>query len=238
MKTLLSALRFTTLLPLGRGKFAPRAMVAGMPLAGLAIGLLLAGFDWLVASLWPLPAVAALDLVFLAVITGGLHLDGVADTADGLYGGHDRDTALAIMKDSRTGAIGVVALVCCLAVKWAGLASLEEDRFLLLVLVPAFARSGSLFGFRALPYGRPEGGTAGAFFDADRSWSAFRWFLPVVVLSLLAGSRFFMINLGFVLVTAGMLWFYKKKVNCITGDMLGAMIEVTEALLFLLVAAG
>ncbi|MFW5988980.1 MAG: adenosylcobinamide-GDP ribazoletransferase [Desulfosudaceae bacterium] len=238
MKTILAALHFTTILPLGQGEFNPRAMVAGMPLAGLVIGLLLAVFDWLAGTIWPPPAVAALDLVFLAVITGGLHLDGVADTADGLYGGQNRESALAIMKDSRTGAIGVVALVCCLAVKWAGLVSLEEGRFVLLLLVPAYARAGSLIGFRTLPYGRPEGGTAGAFFDESGSWPPWRWLVPVVALSLLAGSGFLVINAGFVVITAIVLWFYKQKLNCITGDMLGAMIEVTEALLFLMVAAG
>jgi adenosylcobinamide-GDP ribazoletransferase len=211
--------------------------MASLPIAGLIIGLLTALFDSLALRLWPAPAVAALDVVFLAVISGALHLDGLADTADGLYGGKTRERALEIMKDSRSGAIGVVAVACCLLAKWAGIFSLDESRFLLLTLIPAYARSGVLFGFAFLDYGRQGEGTARAFFDEPLSRYDFRWLLLPVALSLLTGWQCLLINGWFAAVTITVLLFYKRKIGCITGDMLGAMIEVSETMMFLGVAA-
>ena len=113
-------------------------------------------------------------MIFLAVITGALHLDGVCDTADGLYGGAgDPDRSLAIMKDSSAGAIGVVAVICLLAAKTAAIFSLDADRMLLLAIVPAYARGATLFGFAFLPYGRPEGGTGHDFFEKSLSGITF-----------------------------------------------------------------
>ncbi len=240
MKDVLAALRFFTILPLGRdtGDFSAKSAVIGLPAAGLIIGLLTALFDSLVAGLWPGPAVAVLDVVFLVVITGALHLDGLADTADGLYGGATRERALEIMKDSRTGAIGVVAVVCCLMVKWAGIFSLDGSRFLLIMLVPAYSRAGVLFGLKYLDYGRPEQGTGRAFFDEPLSGGDFRWLALVVGLSLLTGAKFLLINGGFALATLAVLLFFRRKMGCITGDMFGAMIEIIEIFLFLTVSLG
>ena len=239
MKDVLSALRFFTILPLGAGdgEFAPRRLVTSLPTAGLIIGLMTAGFDFLAMQLWPAPAVAVLDVVFLAIVSGGLHLDGLADTVDGLYGGKTRERALEIMKDSRTGAIGVVAVVCCLLAKWAGIFSLDQSRFVLLMLVPAYARAGVLFGFMYLGYGRQGEGTARAFFDESISWYDCRWCLLLAAFSLLTGWRCFVINGLSALTILAILLFYKRKIGCITGDMLGAMIEIAEVVLFLGVAA-
>ncbi|MEW6079081.1 MAG: adenosylcobinamide-GDP ribazoletransferase [Thermodesulfobacteriota bacterium] len=239
MKNILSALRFFTILPLGAGdgQFAPRRLAASLPAAGLIVGLLTAAFDLLASRLWPGPAAAALDVVFLAVVSGALHLDGLADTADGLYGGKTRERALEIMKDSRTGAMGVAAVACCLLAKWAGIFSLDApSRFLFLTLVPAYARGSALFGFAFLSYGRQGDGTGRAFFDEPLSVADFRWLILPAALSLLAGWRCLVLNAGFAAVVAVVLMFYKKRINGITGDMLGAMIEVTETLLFLAVA--
>jgi len=150
-----------------------------------------------------------------------------------LYGEKSKQDRLAIMKDSRTGAIGVVALLCVMALKWAGLAGLEEDRFLLLLLIPAYARAGCLFGFYFLGYGRPGGGTAGPFFETSLTLTDFRWLLLLVVMSIWLHGRFWLINCCFAALIIIFFWFYKRKIGCITGDMLGAMIEFTEALLFL-----
>ena len=104
MKPFIAAIQFLTILPLGaRGTYAPRAMIPWFPAVGLLLGLLLALFDMLVSHLWAPPAAAALDVVLLMVLTGALHLDGLGDTADGLYGHRPAARALEIMKDSRIG---------------------------------------------------------------------------------------------------------------------------------------
>jgi len=175
--------------------------------------------------------------VGLAVLSGALHLDGLADTADGLYGRRAPEQALAIMKDSRIGAMGMVSVVCCLAVKWAGLTHLVANDQIWLLLVPAYARSSVLFGIKVLPYGRPDGGTGHPFFQAPIQLKDF-WGLGLLLgLSMLTGWGFLSLNLGFILIVCIILRWYQKKIQCITGDMLGAMIEVTEAGLFLIAAA-
>jgi len=178
-----------------------------------------------------------MDVVFLAVLTGALHLDGLADTADGLYGGRTREKALAIMKDSRTGAMGVVAVACCLLAKWAGIGELGVHRFLLLALIPAYSRATVLFGMRFLPYGRSGEGTARVFFDQPLSAWDFRWLVVVAFISLFAGRAAAALNLCFAGATILVLWFYKKRMGCVTGDMMGAMIEFVEVALLIAVTA-
>ncbi len=237
MKGLISAIQFITVLPVGKpGSFDAKRMVPFFPVVGLMIGLFLAFFDQLVLKLWPEPVAALLDTLFLVAITGALHLDGLGDTADGLYGHRSKEKALAIMKDSRIGAMGLVAIVSCLAVKWAGIMSLDENRTLLLLLIPAYARGGMLFGFRFLEYGRPDGGTGHAFFKHTLKPSAFSGLPFLLLLSALLAWQSLWLNFCFVAVLLLLLSFYKRKIGCITGDMLGAMVEITEAALFLLVA--
>ena len=236
---LISALRFLTILPVGDGGgFNPRGLLPFFPVVGVLVGCLLFLLDRVFLQLWPRPVVALLDVAFLAFITGALHLDGLADAADGLYGRRPREKALAIMKDSRVGVMGLVAVVAGLALKWGGLSALESHRGLLLVVIPAFARGGMLIGMRFLPYGRPEGGTGRAFFDAPLTLSSFAGFLLPLALSVFLGWRGLFLVIAFAAVVAAILAYYRAKLGCITGDMLGAMTEATEAALFLLLSAG
>ena len=239
MKNFIAALQFISALPVGPPRpFAALKLVPHFPLVGLALGLLLAGCDFLALRLWSPPVAALLDVILLVAVTGAFHLDGLGDTADGLYGRRPRDQALAIMKDSRVGSMGVVAIVCVLAVKWAGIQGLTTDRGLILILVPAYARASMLFGIRLLPYGRPDGGTGHAFFNRPLPFSAFAGLVPLLALSVLAGPRALVLNVGFAALTSALVLFYRRRINCITGDMLGAMTEVCEAGLFLLVSVG
>jgi adenosylcobinamide-GDP ribazoletransferase len=236
---LISSIQFLTIIPCGHTRhFEPRGALVFFPICGLLVGGMLLLADTVAGIFWDPAAAAVVGMVTLVVVSGALHLDGLADTADGLYGRRGPDEALAIMKDSRIGSIGMVAVVCCLAVKWAGLAGIEVQRPVWLLLVPAFARSTVLFGIWLLPYGRPEGGTAHTFFQQTPRLRDF-WGL-----GLLLGLTFLLTGWGVVWIGAGtaawvavVLVYYRLKVNCITGDMLGAMIETTEAGLFLLIAA-
>lgn len=242
-RSLTSAIQFLTILPLRSAqRFEAHKAMPFFPICGLLIGGLLALVDYLGAMIWPQQAVAVLDVVFLVAITGALHLDGLADAADGLYGRRTTERALKIMKDSRIGAMGMVAVVCCLAIKWAGLSSPEPSiqslRPFWLCMVPALSRSTVMIAVRLLPYGRPDGGTGSPFFQHPLRFIDY-W--PVALLTVIMlmtdalGAVW--ICIGAVLLTATLLLYYRIKMNCITGDMLGAMIEVTESGLFLLLAA-
>ena len=237
MKRLIAALQFLTIIPLGKSViYDPKGMVPFFPVAGIIIGGLLSIFDHVALNFWPTPVTAVLDVVLLVVITAALHLDGLGDSADGLLGHRSREKALLIMKDSRIGVMGLVAIVCTLAVKWGGIMHLTAHRTLLLVLIPAYARSTMIFGIRFLEYGRPDGGTGYDFFGESLKLSAFRWLLIPVTLSIFLGWRGVWLNLIFAVFTVIIILYYKKRMGCITGDMLGAMTEVTEALLFLLIS--
>ncbi|MCK5783999.1 MAG: adenosylcobinamide-GDP ribazoletransferase [Desulfobacterales bacterium] len=237
MKKLISAIQFLTIIPAGKSDyFDPEGTAQFFPVAGLGIGILLAIVDSIAIRLWSTPVAAVVDVVFLAAVTGALHLDGLGDAADGLYGHQTRERALEIMKDSRVGMMGVVVVICGLAVKWGGISGLTEDRFLLLVIVPAYARGAMLFGFTFLEYGRPDGGTGSEFFKKKPDPSSYIWLVVPVVLSVFLGWKCIWFNLCFAGITAGILIYYRKKIGCITGDMLGAMVEVNEAMLFMLVS--
>ncbi|UCF95046.1 MAG: adenosylcobinamide-GDP ribazoletransferase [Desulfobacterales bacterium] len=238
VKSFISAIQFITILRVGRpGTFDPRRMIPFFPLVGLLLGLLVAGFDRLARCLWTEPVAALLDVTFLAILTGAFHLDGLGDTADGLCGHRPKDKVLAIMKDSRIGVMGLVAIVLGLALKWGGIMGLEAHRSLLLILVPAYARSGMLFGLRIFDYGRPEGGTGRAFFSEKLKISAFWGVLVPVTISLFLGWKGIWLNLFFAVILTAILWYYKQRLGCITGDMLGAMTEMMESGLFLLISS-
>lgn len=237
MRRLIAALQFLTIIPLGKSViYDPKGMVPLFPVVGIIIGGLLSIFDHVTLKIWPEPVTAVLDVVFLVVITAALHLDGLGDTADGLMGHRSREKALMIMKDSRIGVMGLVVIVCTLAVKWGGITHLNANRMLLLVIVPAYSRSAMIFGIRFLKYGRPEGGTGYDLFDEPLNLSAFLGVLIPVLLSVFLGLRGIWLNAIFAVTIATILYYYKKRMGCITGDMLGAMTEVTESLLFLLVS--
>jgi adenosylcobinamide-GDP ribazoletransferase len=237
MKRLIAALQFLTIIPLGKSAiYDPKGMIPFFPIVGIIIGGLLSIFDHVALRFWPSQTTAILDVVLLVVITAALHLDGLGDTADGVLGHRSREKALAIMKDSRIGVMGLVAIICTLAVKWAGLMHLNDHRILLLVLVPAYSRSAMIFGIRFLEYGRPDGGTGYDLFDKPIKLSAFQWMLIPVIFSIFLGWKGIWLNFIFALLTMTIIFYYKKRMGCVTGDMLGAMTEVTESLLFLFVS--
>ncbi len=237
MKYLISAIQFLTIIPLtSKHRVNPSKSIAFFPIVGLLLGFLLLIFDKMAMSFWSPAVVSLLDVVFLSAITGAFHLDGLGDAADGLYSKRTKEQALAIMKDSNVGMMGLIVVVCILSIKWCGIYSLTENRALLLLLIPAYARGSSLFGIKFLKYGRSSAGTGKTLFDKPLTWSSFSGLYITVFLSLFLLTKALYLNIFFVFITFFIIIYYKKKINCITGDMLGAMTEITEALLFLLIS--
>jgi len=238
-----SAVLFITILPAGKNvAYSPMGMIRFFPVVGLMIGSLLVITDLAVSRLWSPPVAALLDLLFLVAVTGAFHLDGLGDTADGIFSHRGRERALEIMKDSRTGMMGLVAVICGLAVKFAGIWSLKTTGTqvqipLLLFIVPAYSRASMIFGIKFLNYGRKKGGTGREHFGRPIRLNDFSLCLIPLFLSLFLGYKGLVLNILFFMGVAVILLFYKKKMNCITGDMLGAMNEVLEAVLFLGVGA-
>nr|WP_319495246.1 adenosylcobinamide-GDP ribazoletransferase [uncultured Desulfobacter sp.] len=233
-----ACLAFITILPTGKDPvYSPLGMIRFFPVAGLIIGALLVITDLLASMVWPPPAAALVDLIFLVAVTGAFHLDGLGDTADGIFSHRGRERALEIMKDSRTGMMGLVAVILGLATKLAGIWSVKAScsplqAMLIFFLVPAFSRSAMIFGIKYLNYGR-QNGTGKDLFDRPLNSKDFLLCIIPLGLSLLLGLKGLILILGFAIGCVGILTFYKRKMNCITGDMLGAMTEVMEAWLFM-----
>lgn len=238
-----SCLMFITILPAGKKvAYSPMGMIRFFPVVGLVLGGILVATDLLASRLWPMPVAALMDTLCLVMLTGAFHLDGLGDTADGIFSHRSRERALEIMKDSRTGMMGLVAVVCVLAAKAAGIYSVKlcagqgmtwVQTLMVLLLVPAYARTSMIFGIKWLNYGRKTAGTGLDLFEHSLMPSDFAFALIPLLLSLLLGYKCLILNLLFCISLVGILWFYKKKMNCITGDMLGAMTELTEAILFM-----
>ncbi len=241
-----TALAFLTLLPVGAGEVSSVRLgrsAVFFPLAGWVIGLCLACGAWLfaVCGIRPLPA-AVLLVAFEAVLTRGLHLDGVADLFDGLGGGFSPEKRLAIMKDSATGAFGVVGLVLTLGLKGAALASLLTapngqgtlfNLVLFLAVVPAAARWAMLTLAWKSRYPRPMG-TGHVFVGRITSKQVVLAALFLLPVLLLPGRSMFFFLLGCLLPAMVLRYLAHRLLGGVTGDVLGACCEFAEALGWLL----
>ena len=136
------------------------------PLVGLLLGLVLVGLEDGFSRIFPVYLTSAVLVVTLVVATGGLHLDGLMDTCDGLFGGHTRQQRLEIMRDSHVGAFAVAGALSIVLLKWAAILSLlsltepEGDlqwRGLGLLLFPVLSRWAMVLQLSAFPYARSEG---------------------------------------------------------------------------------
>jgi adenosylcobinamide-GDP ribazoletransferase len=238
MNHLISAFQFLTILPFGKPRELDASKITPcFPIVGLGIGLILLLADYLFSALWPVRIVSLLDITLLAILSGGLHLDGLGDTADGLFSHKSPERALAIMRDSRIGAMGLLAILFVLAIKWVSLQGVAEHRALYLLIIPAYSRGAMMFGIKFLNYGRPEGGVGTDFFSRKPSMVALTSILLPILISLWLGYPAIWLNGLFILVTALILLYFNRRLGCITGDMLGAMAEVEEACLLLVACA-
>ncbi|MCG6860866.1 MAG: adenosylcobinamide-GDP ribazoletransferase [Chromatiaceae bacterium] len=238
-RAFLIAGRFLTRLPFpDPGSVSGRDLgrsVAFYPLAGLVIGLLIWGLARLLVGFgFPdLDLAAALVLVGWVWLTGGLHLDGLADTADAWVGGlGDRSRTLEIMKDPRSGPFAVMALVLVLLCKWTAIAALiTADAATALILVPVLARAQLLILFLTTPYARPDGMGAeiGANLQPAAAWVGLG--LTLVASVLLLGSK----TLGLVSAAGIVLllwrWSMMVRLGGFSGDTAGALVELSEAVL-------
>ena len=226
------ALQFLTRLPVTlAGMPTPEQVGRSLlfyPLVGLLIGLLLLAAQHLLGDSAVLLQ-AALLLVLWVGISGGLHLDGLADSADAWVGGFgDKQRTLAIMKDPRSGPIAVVVLVLLLLLKFAALvALLESGAGLLLLLVPWLARCLLPLLFMTTPYVR-----AGGLGQALAEHLPRRQLPWVLVANVLAMLLFGWPALLALLVAGGVfIWLRSlmlKRLDGTTGDTAGALLEIAE----------
>lgn len=205
--------------------------LAWFPVVGAVIGAI-SGAVYLAAVSLATPAVAAVLAVLAAVlVTGALHEDALADTADGMGGGRDTAHTLEIMRDSRVGSYGVVALVLACLLRVALLVALSPaTAFSALVLAHSLARASVLPLMTSLPYLRDSG--AGAPFVGERPPGTTAVFVAVLVIIVAVFGG--VLAAGAAAVISGLAYLYfSKRLGGITGDGFGAVIVVAECAVLL-----
>lgn len=237
---LIKAIRTLTIIPCpGAESGNPAEALPFFPVIGLGIGVLAATGAWLVGGVFEWAWGAGVLIPFIGfLVTRGLHLDGLADTVDGLIGGRTREEKLSIMKDSRVGAFGVMAVVFVLLFKAAAVARLAEHREWALICLPfVLSRMAQVRLAVSLPYARPEGGMAGDFVrQAEQS----HWFVAMglsLIFCLVLGFPQGLVAFVLALIAAfGLVLWCKRIFGGVTGDLLGFSSELIETLLLALLA--
>ncbi len=240
MKDFLQALSFLTILPVGRRSISEEKELARSmafyPLVGLVLGLLLYLGYWLFSFLFPKPLVLWATIALLAFLTRSLHLDGLADTIDGLGCGRTKEKILEVMRDSRIGSFGVIGLIVLIGAKYLSLDQLAKDSILAsLILMTVMGRHSMVVVCYRSPYARSGEGLARPFTEnlgpietgvsAGTSFGIAFW---------LGGVKGILIFSGVTLFSLGYRLFFIKKVGGITGDILGAANECAELLCLVL----
>jgi len=236
----LAALSFLTVIPLPRRREVSPEQVGRstgyFPVVGIIIGLILAGLYWLLRLILPSAVVSGLLLICLVVLTGGLHLDGFVDTCDGIAGHKTPEARWQVMHDSRAGAFGIVGVCCLLIVKYVSLNSVPDSLMMAtLVLMPVVSRWAMVYAVFAYPYARPSG--LGKVFKemASRRRLAIATLVALAVVIPWFRLAGLVIMLGVWVIVVAMAAYLKRKFSGLTGDTYGAINEVAEVGVLILV---
>ena len=240
-----AAVRFLTVLPVpgstqvfDKDEVTPRLVIGCeyFPLVGLLLALLLWLLVLILAPLVPQLVLAALLVAMLVILTGGLHLDGLMDSCDGLFGGSTRERKLEIMRDSRVGSFGVLGATCILLLKFALFASIRAHTLplALLIALPS-ARWAMVLVLRVFPGARPTG-LGAAFHQAVTTERLVLASIVALTIVLMAGQFIGLIVWITVTITTLILgsWI-TRSIGGLTGDSYGAIEEVAEVVALLVV---
>jgi len=243
-KGFFGALGFLSIFPVGRDNRGSACFSRTMiffPLAGLFLGGVLCGLDKLF-SLCGFPSLlsAAAVTLALAFLTGGMHLDGLADTADGFFSGKSGPDILAVMRDPHIGSMGTIALAGDLLLKTALLAALDgSSRSAALLLMCLLSRWSAIPAMAIFPYARLEGKARVFISSVGRSTVYLSTFAALFFAWVVRGREGILLSAAVFGVTFLFGRFSSKKIGGITGDTLGANIEISELfILFVVYLAG
>ncbi len=259
------ALRFLTIIPLSHNNGAelpPQRMGVVMslfPVVGLLIGLILVFCYIPLVIIFPGGLADALIIVIFIVLTGALHLDGLADSADGIWGAWDAEKRLEIMKDSRAGTFGVVALLVVLGLKYLSFNGMEDhvvttaasasaslsaylpaggfpaEKATVLLLMPVVGRWAQTLAAGLYPYARDKSGTAHSLVvNTQFKDAAVATAITVFLAGLLLGGTGLIIAVVLAVAVFLQAFYINSRSGGLTGDTLGAINETTELSFLLL----
>jgi adenosylcobinamide-GDP ribazoletransferase len=243
MTSFLLAWQFLTLFPGGKkdAETTPEVLGRSMayyPLVGLLIGSILWAAYWVISHAFPRTLCDGLAILLLVIITGALHLDGLADTLDGMAAGKSAEERLRIMRDHRVGTFGAVGLILVLGIKFLALNSLPEEIVgKTLIAALALSRWSMVQLTYRAPYARPEGGLGKVFKENVKRRemalaTAFSLIIAVFLLRFWGAVLWLAVGVS----ALGIQLLFQKKIGGITGDILGAANETHEVLVLVMVA--
>ncbi len=201
----------------------------------------MAGLSWVFNLILPPSVTNILLIITLVIITGGMHLDGLSDTCDGIAGHKTIEERWKIMHDSRAGAFGVVGIVIILLMQYVCLTNIPSDKMTpVLLFMPVVSRWAIVFSIFAYPYSRPSG--LGKGYKEATGWQHF--VIATIITLAIAGGLFplfsvsgFLVASGVLIITTCFAFYLKHKLAGLTGDTYGAINEVAEvmALVFIII---
>lgn len=199
-------------------------------LVGLLVGCIQVLLIKILQPFLPHQLLCCVLILSLAAISGFLHLDGLADTADGFFSSRPREQILQIMKDSRNGAMGIIGILFILLFKYAALTSIPPGSMVqIALLMPLAGRGGIILTMYLLPYAREEGGL-GQLFYVSKGWVVPFYSLCFLVPALIFAQMKVLLLCCGTVVAASLFFAHwcKKKIGGATGDTLGAICEISE----------
>lgn len=234
MRSLVASFRFLTRIPMPGPETRSEDLawaVGWFPLVGAAVGLATSAVFYFALRLWAAPVAAVLAIAFGLLLTGGFHEDGLTDATDGLGGGWTRERVLEIMKDSRIGAYGAMALWATLTLRWACLVSLDRKALWVLPLAMVWGRWSVCLILRMLP--TISHGLAKEV-HKDQKWGAFALATLLLVLANALAWNHGLRGIGragIAAIITTLLWsaYLRQRLGGHSGDTLGAGNQLAEA---------
>jgi adenosylcobinamide-GDP ribazoletransferase len=222
------------------GERGLRGAPAFFPIVGALIGGVAAAVTYGIDKVLPSLPGSVIVVLFLVACSAGLHMDGLADTADGLFSSRPRERVFEIMRDSHIGTMGVLAVVGVLLLKVALLSSIAPGggsaRWRVVLLAPIAGRCALLVVMSLFPYARAEGGLATVFRASGRkaalltAWGIVVLFVAGWLVARVPGLVVAAAALGLALLLG---WYVRRRIGGYTGDTLGATSELCETVALL-----
>jgi adenosylcobinamide-GDP ribazoletransferase len=237
MRTFLTAISFLTIIPAPGKDIAPGRAALFFPLVGAMLGAAGAGLFILTTRVLPASLAALIAVTFWTVISGVLHEDGLADVADAMRAGRTREKMLAILKDSRIGTYGAVAIVLSLIARWQALQHVPNPRILEVCIVAQAVPRAAMVALAWVS--RPSGDGLGLAFSSSLSTTgALIAIAQGIAASMLLGWRAGLLILAgaYIIVRSARAYFY-KRIGGVNGDCLGAAEQLLEIFVLILFAS-
>jgi|LGVF01.2.fsa_nt_gb adenosylcobinamide-GDP ribazoletransferase len=232
MRKLLIAISFFTRIPIKIKNVSNEEFYDSMiliPLVGLFIGVVLFGVSLLLSSIHFISLEALLMIVSYIWLTGGLHLDGFADTTDALFSARDRERMMVIMKDSRLGAFGAIGLILLLLTYWMCFTIILPEYKLALLIMPVFGRVAAIMSTCFSTYAPGGGGLGKRFVEMTKGYhfAIYMIFILIFATVVLGAMGLVAVLLSFI---PGLLLMInlQKKIGGMTGDTIGMTIELNQ----------